>query len=89
MNISTKSKAFPLAKFRSIPFSKRPSCVVCGTKSKEPLIRLPKFPLTEIYVEERVKEKLGFVDQLFYFCERCGHGQLAHVIDPAFVYAQM
>ena len=75
-----------IEKFRNIPFIKRDNCIVCGKELKSPLIRFPKFPLTEIYVKEKVSEKLGFVDQAFHYCMNCGHGQLENVIEPKFLY---
>lgn len=47
---------------------------------------LPEFPMTEIYVKSKVKEKLGFVDQAFHLCGKCGHGQIANVIDLELQY---
>lgn len=72
--------------FRDIAFSKRTACVICEKPFSEPLIDLPDFPLTEIYIPERVTEKLGYVDQKFYFCEHCGHGQLGHLVDKTILY---
>lgn len=71
-----------------ISFEKRENCVVCGNKLGEPLIRLPNFPLTEIYVDKKVSEGLGFVDQEFHFCENCGHGQIANLINPKILYGE-
>jgi len=62
--------------------------MVCGTKAAAPVIGLPAFPLTEIYVEQKVTEKLGFVDQAFHLCPRCGHGQIANVIDRNVLYGE-
>lgn len=72
--------------YRHISVKKRNHCVVCETKLFEPLMQLPKFPLTEIYIKQPAHEKLGFVDQEFHLCEKCGHGQLKYVIDPDFLY---
>jgi len=60
--------------------------MVCGTKLESSVIVLPKFPLTEVYVKQKVSKQLGFVNQEFHFCERCGHGQIANVIDPEVLY---
>jgi len=72
--------------FKAIGFKKRNCCVICGRRYGRPVINFPKFPLTEIYVDKRVDDSLGFVDQEFYLCERCGHGQLANVIDQKILY---
>lgn len=85
MSISPE-KVINLDKFRDIHFKRRTECVVCGAKSTEPVIDLPGFPLTEIYVDKKMSEKIGFVDQAFHVCPRCGHGQIAHVIDPEVLY---
>ena len=51
-----------------------------------PIIELPEFPLTEVYVDKKVEQKLGFVDQAFHYCNHCGHGQIENIIEPKFLY---
>lgn len=75
-----------LDRFKSIPITRRDRCVVCETKMSDAVLELPDFPLTEIYVDKKPTEKLGFVDQEFCLCERCGHGQVTNVVEPEFVY---
>jgi len=75
-----------LEKFKNIPFKKRTTCIVCDCVLDKPLINLPGFPLTEIYVDIPVTEKIGFVDQEFHFCKNCEHGQIGNVIAPEFLY---
>jgi len=72
--------------FKDIKFKKRDRCVICGKRYARPIINLPRFPLTEIYVDRRINHNLGFVDQEFHLCERCGHGQIANIIDPNMLY---
>ncbi len=72
--------------FENIAFKMRTHCVICGAASCEALIDLPQFPLTEIYVEQKVTQKIGLVDQKFHFCQTCGHGQLANLIDKNILY---
>lgn len=72
--------------FREIGYRKRNTCVICGKGYDQPSINLPRFPLTEIYVDRRVDDYLGFVDQEFHICERCGHGQLANIVDQKILY---
>lgn len=72
--------------FKNIKFKKRDRCVICAKRYGRPVIELPKFPLTEIYVDKRINDKLGFVDQEFHFCQRCGHGQIANVIGTNILY---
>lgn len=50
------------------------------------LIELPAFPLTEIYTRLKPTRKAGFADQAFHLCPKCGHGQLANVVDVDLVY---
>lgn len=73
-------------KFRNIAYKKRNNCVICGKDFNTALIKLPDFPITEVYTRELIKEKLGYVDQEFYYCVNCGHGQLTKVIDPQILY---
>ena len=73
-------------KFDQIRFNRRTNCTICGTKHGAPVIKLPEFPLTEIYVTEEVSEKIGYVDQEFHLCKTCGHGQIANVVDPDILY---
>jgi hypothetical protein len=75
-------------KYRDIRCQTRHSCVVCGQKCALPAIRLPDFPLTDLYVKKRSRKMLGFVDQEVQVCSRCGHGQLAHVIDAELQYGK-
>lgn len=72
--------------YRNIKIKTRTQCVICAKKLSDPVIVLPKFPITEIFVQDRPMQKLGFVDQEFYFCSRCGHGQLKYLIDPNILY---
>ena len=60
--------------------------MVCGIKSNEPVIELPSFPLTGIYVNDKVTEKVGFVDQNFHLCKNCGHAQISNIIEPEILY---
>lgn len=75
-----------LNKFRNIRFDHRVNCQICGEPSSDPLFELPSFPMTEVYVKEKVRERLGFVDQSFHLCDRCGHAQIANVIDLELQY---
>ncbi len=72
---------------RHIQFIKNSHCVICQTRLGEPLIALPRFPLTEIYTPKLISEKLGFVDQFFHICSLCGHGQIQNIIAPEILYS--
>lgn len=69
-----------------ITFSHQDRCPVCNERSV-PIIQLPKYPITELYVEwtsEFIED--GFLDQALYFCERCSHAHLEKVLDVRFIY---
>lgn len=72
--------------YSDIKFEKRESCAICNSPLGTPLIEYPSFPLTEIYVEDKITDKLGFVDQALHYCDNCGFGQLENIIDPKVLY---
>jgi len=75
-----------IEKYRNVSFETREVCLVCEKQVTTPIIDFPDFPLTEIYVDKKPNEKLGFADQSFQFCENCGHGQLEKMVDPELQY---
>jgi hypothetical protein len=74
---------------KNIPFKQRDNCMVCSQPLGMRLLNLPNFPLTEIYTSKKPEEKIGFLDQFFYVCDRCGHGQLSNVISPSVLYGDL
>ncbi len=74
------------SEYRNIKYKKRTKCMICNTGINKPLINLPDFPITEVYSDKKITEKLGYIDQEFYLCYKCGHGQIANVIDPNILY---
>jgi len=72
--------------FKSIRSKNRTHCEVCEMELGAPVIYLPKFPLTEIYLKFKVDQKIGFIDQEFHVCKNCGHGQINRIIDPNILY---
>jgi hypothetical protein len=74
------------AQLPDIPYKVRNTCAICGSKLDEPVIALPDLPFTEVYVKKPVKEKVGFLDQEFHVCRKCGHGQLSYIVDPKALY---
>lgn len=72
--------------FKNISSLQGIECGVCLQELRFPLIELPRFPITDIFVEQKVDEKVGYVDQNFHICQRCGHGQLSTMIDPEVLY---
>jgi SAM-dependent methyltransferase len=75
-----------IEKYRDIPFEQRTHCVVCGEPLGMPVVQLPKFPMTEVYVNALVEEQVGVLDQELMLCATCGHGQLGRVIDVGLQY---
>jgi len=72
--------------FTNISSEKRTECTVCHRELDKPLIELPHFPITDIFVKQRMETKVGYVDQNFHLCEKCGHGQLSTIINPEVLY---
>jgi hypothetical protein len=69
-----------------ITFSYQDHCPICNKKSL-PIIQLPKYPITELYVEwtsEFIDN--GLLDQALYFCEVCSHAHLEKILDVRFIY---
>ena len=75
-------------KYRNVPFKTRKNCMVCDQSSRSSIIDLPNLPMTEIYVSERIHEKVGLADQGLDFCIHCGHGQLRNVVDVELQYGE-
>ncbi|SDG38898.1 class I SAM-dependent methyltransferase [Roseospirillum parvum] len=59
------------------------ACRVCGTET-EPVLDLPRFPLTGIFVAE--PRPADVWDQGYRVCPACGHGQLTGFLDPELMY---
>ena len=50
-----------IAKYCDVPFQTRKNCMVCDQPSRSSIIDLPNLPMTEIFVLERINEKVCFV----------------------------
>ena len=75
-------------KYRNVSYETRTNCMICGHPSLPSVINLPKLPMTEIYVSEKVNENIGIADQGLDFCTNCGHAQLRNVIDVELQYGE-
>ncbi len=75
-----------LSKYEDIAFETRHTCMICGENSIDSVIDMPSFPLTEIYVDEKIDQKVGIADQIFQFCSSCGHAQIGNVLDQELLY---
>lgn len=61
------------------------TCSVCNGPM-EPVLHLPKLPLTGIYSRKGQVPDFPTLDQSFMFCSDCGHGQLLRMIEPEELY---
>jgi hypothetical protein len=77
-----------IEELKNIKIKRRSYCVVCGKKCGSSILKMPHYPLTEIYVEKQSPGNIGFADQEFYLCDKCGHGQLLNIIDQAILYGK-
>ena len=75
-----------LLRFEKIKYQRRKTCAVCIRNLDKPLLKFPRFPITEIYIDHKPKKSLGFINQYFHFCKNCGHGQLGNIISTNILY---
>lgn len=66
--------------------TKNDACCACGNTKLAPILDLPRFPLTGIYINDQSDAEYPFVDQGFALCPDCGHGQLLFTVDPDYLY---
>ncbi len=60
-------------------------CNICNSKSLKSIFKMPKFPLTGIYLKSKNKKLRNF-DNEFLICSNCNHGQLRVQLNPNFLY---
>lgn len=87
---STKQKELStlVQRYRLVSHRRHTRCRICARHLPEPVIFLPDFPMTEIYVRSKQSQKLAVLDQGFCFCPNCGHGQLINAIAAEVLYGQ-
>ena len=61
------------------------NCNICLNNELVELIKMPKLPLTGLYLEKKDLEN-NLYDQGFNYCKNCGHAQLKNVIDANLTY---
>lgn len=62
-------------------------CVVCKSNKLKNLIKLENFPLTGIYVKEKLKKNFPYYfNQNLNICKNCGHLQLSKFLSPDLLY---
>lgn len=67
-------------------YTQQTCCPVCEQPSA-PLIALPRYPITELYVEwAPAFTPQGFIDQTVRYCHACNHAHLETVLDVRSVY---
>lgn len=70
-----------------IKFSKNNYCISCNKKMYM-LINLPKFPVTEFFINKKEKPNKNFlVDQKLLYCEKCNHLSIEKFLDKKFIYS--
>jgi hypothetical protein len=67
--------------------TKKVYCSACGGTTLVPVMDLPSFPLTGIYLQDQAEEDTN-IDQGLTICEECGHAQLLYSIAPDYIYDQ-
>ncbi len=75
-------------RYRHVSHRRHTHCRICARRLPAPVIRLPDFPMTEIYVPSKQSQKLAVLDQGFCLCLHCGHGQLINAIAADVLYGE-
>jgi ribosomal protein L32 len=76
------------AKTNSVPVKQRHACSACGARTLEPLLELPNFPLTGIFVRPEERDHFSLFNQALLRCPTCGHAQLRNTISPDYLYQE-
>ncbi len=64
------------------------TCSVCNKALSEPVLTYSRLPLTGIFAQRSDPRFCKGIDQFFYICKECGHGQIARCINPHFLYGR-
>jgi hypothetical protein len=83
---ASKSSRSLVAKYKNVVHHRHTHCRICERKLPAPCIKLPAFPMTEIYVAAKPRQPLALLDQAFSLCPHCGHGQLLNTIPAEVLY---
>lgn len=69
-------------------FKKREVCRLCGNNNLDMALSIGESPVAEKYELTKKKAKSHqFVSLDLYFCNRCYHVQLIHIIDPDYLWS--
>jgi hypothetical protein len=72
--------------FKNMAYEKRTKCCICRQPHIEPVINLPDFPVTEVYVDNKIEDNVGVLDQFVHLCPNCSHTQLENIISSDLLY---
>jgi hypothetical protein len=72
--------------FKNMAYEKRTRCCICRQPHIEPVINLPDFPVTEVYVDNKIEDNVGVLDQFVHLCPNCSHTQLENIISSDLLY---
>ncbi len=62
-------------------------CLICDSRRIRKLIDLRKFPLTGIFVKNKISKKFSYhFNQGLNICKNCGHLQLENFVSPELLY---
>lgn len=73
-------------KLNDFVLSRKNACSVCNKALSEPVLTYPRLPLTGIFAQRSDSRFNKGIDQFFYICRNCGHGQITNCINPHFLY---
>lgn len=70
-----------------IKFKINKLCLCCHKKLKK-IIELPKFPITEFYINSSKKVNKDYlINQAYLYCNNCNHMTISKTLDPKFIYS--
>jgi len=72
----------------TVMINSREECAVCRSKALRSTIAFPQLPLTDTYTWSEVAESIPALDLDLWLCEKCGHAQLLHQVDPTLLYGE-
>ena len=71
---------------REVSYLQNLECSSCGSRNLDQLFDMPGFPQIGLYKESPDNSEYPPVDNALNICDDCGHMQLAHNVDPGFLY---
>ena len=71
---------------REVTYLENLECSSCGSRNLDELFSMPKFPQIGLFKDTPDDSNYPSVDNALNICDDCGHIQLAHNVDPGFLY---